>query len=83
MDIKDLIIPGDASLPTAQDALSSSTAAPGLPAIHADASTYAKTGASAVLGLAGTFYLIWGKRSNDVQKMVIGAALTIASFLLF
>lgn len=85
MDIKDLIVPSDASLPNAQDAVSTTTAtsAPGLPSVTADASTYWKTGGSFVIGLAGMFYLYWGRKSNDVQKMLIGAALTIASFLLF
>jgi len=74
MDFKELVAP---------EAVTASTTASGLPAIRADASTYAKTGASFALGLAGMFYLGWGKRSGDVRKMLIGAAMTVASILLF
>lgn len=85
MDIKDLVMGGESSLPNAQDATSTTTAtaAPGLPTLTADASTYWKTGGSFILGLAGMFFLYWGRKSNDYQRMVIGALLTIASIFIF
>ena len=45
--------------------------------------TYMKTGASVVCGVAGTCYLMYGKKMGDVGKMIIGAALTLASFFFF
>ncbi len=85
MDIKDLLIPSDASMTNGSEATSttSTTGAPGLPTITADPSTYWKTGASFVLGLAGMAYLGIGKKTNNVRQIVIGVVLTIASFLLF
>ena len=85
MDIKDLVMGGEGSLPNAQDAVSTVTAtsAPGLPTLTADASTYWKTGGSFVLGLAGMFFLYWGRKSNDLQRMAIGVILTIASIFIF
>lgn len=83
MDIKDLIIPSDNSMPSVSETMSTTTAGGTLPTITADASTYWKTGASFVIGLIGMAYLGVGKKQNDVQKMIIGVVLTIASFLLF
>jgi hypothetical protein len=85
MDIKDLLIPSDATMSNGSEATSTAptTGAPGLPTVTADASTYWKTGGSIVVGMAGMFYLSVGKKTNDVQKMVIGVVLTVASFLLF
>ena len=85
MDFKDLLIPSDSSMSNGSEATSTAatTGAPGLPTITADSTTYWKTGASFVIGLAGMFYLGVGKKTNDVQKIIIGVVLTIASFLLF
>lgn len=84
MDIKSLLMPGEDALPTLEQNLSTGTlAAPALPVIAADPMTYAKLGGSAVMGLAGMFYLGYGKKHNDVRKMVIGAALTFGSILFF
>lgn len=84
MDVKDVLLGTENSLPTLDQNLSTSTAAtPALPTITADASTYWKFGASSIMGLAGMLYLGYGKKNNDVQKMVIGAVLTLASVLFF
>ncbi|MBI2789264.1 MAG: hypothetical protein HYX59_11330 [Elusimicrobia bacterium] len=84
MDIKSILAPGEDSLPTLEQNLSTGTVAgPSLPTITADPMTYAKLGGSTVMGLAGMFYLGYGRRHNDARKMVIGAALTIGSILFF
>jgi hypothetical protein len=38
---------------------------------------------SGIMGLLGMYYLAMGKKESDVNKMLIGGALTLASFLLF
>ncbi len=78
-----MLASGGLSVPSPKDAASigADLRALGMPA--PDASTYWKTGASFAVGLAGMFYLGVGRRQNDVQKIVIGLALTLASFLLF
>jgi hypothetical protein len=99
VDIKDLILNNENSLPTLTDTLGSPTTgygnakpagSPGitmengsLPTITADAATYWKFGANAVISLIGMYYLASGKRQNDLQKMLIGGVLTLASFFLF
>ncbi|MBI3552495.1 MAG: hypothetical protein HY077_08245 [Elusimicrobia bacterium] len=82
MEIKDLLAGNEKSLPTIEQAMSTSTAA-ALPTVTAKPETFVKFGLSAVAGLVGAALLISGKKNNDVQKMVIGAALTLASFFLF
>ena len=42
-----------------------------------------KTVVSSILGVLGMYMLASGRRQNDVQKMLIGAAITLASILLF
>lgn len=84
MDFKSLLMPGEDSLPTLEQNLSTGTlAAPSLPVIAVDPMTYAKLGGSTVMGLAGMFLLGYGRKHNDVRKMVIGAALTFGSILFF
>lgn len=84
MDIKDIITGSEDALPTLAQNLSTSTVASGgLPTINASASTYWKFGASTIMGTAGMLYLGYGRKNNDVQKMIIGAVLTFASVLLF
>ena len=84
MDVKDILLNTEGSLPTLDQNLSTSTAlSPSLPTITADASTYWKFGASTIIGVAGMMFLGYGKKNNDVQKMVIGAVLTLASVLFF
>ena len=84
MDLKSVLTQSEDALPTLSQNLSTGTyAAPALPTITADASTYWKMGGSTVMGLAGMLYLGYGRKNNDVQKMVIGAALTFGSILFF
>jgi hypothetical protein len=87
MDIKSILMPGEDSLPTLEQNLSTATAAgtgaSSLPTITADPMTYAKLGGSTVMGLAGMIYLGYGRKHNDARKMIIGAALTLGSILFF
>ena len=97
MDIKDLILENENSLPTLTDTLGSPTTghanAPGtpgvtmengqLPTITVGRDTAWKFGANIIVGVLGTYYLLAGKRQNDFKKMLIGGALTLASFVLF
>jgi hypothetical protein len=84
MDLKAILLQTEGALPTLEQNLSTGTlAAPSLPTITADASTYWKMGGSTVMGLAGMFYLGYGKKNNDVQKMIIGAVLTLGSIFVF
>jgi hypothetical protein len=84
MDIRDLLFNSEKSLPTLEQSQSTSTVAvPGLPTFTADSSSYWKFGASSIMGLAGMVYLGYGKKQNDVPKMLIGAALTLGSMFLF
>lgn len=86
-DLKGLLLQSEDALPTLEQNLATSTAsstgATTLPTITADASTYGKFAGSLLMGVAGMLFLGYGKKTNDVQKMLIGAALTIASALLF
>lgn len=84
MDIKALLNSEDA-LPTLQQNLSTTTAsisAQGL-AAASNPVNYLKFGASGIMGLLGMVYLAQGKKHNDVNKMLLGAALTIGSLFLF
>ena len=94
MDIKDLLLPNENSLPTLdRDTGLASTSTPAgtaisatsgtLPTLTASSSTYWKFGASGVMGLLGMYYLSAGKKQSDVGKMMLGAGLTLASFFLF
>lgn len=84
MDVKDLIMQSENSLPTLDQNLSTTTTqVSALPTITASESTYWKTGGSIVLGLVGAFFLRVGFRQNDVQKLVIGVLLTVGSFFIF
>jgi len=99
VDIKDLILQSENSLPTLTDTLGSPTTgygtakpagAPGitmengqLPTITVGRDTAWKFGANIVVGVLGTYYLMAGKRQNDFKKMMIGGLLTLASFFLF
>ncbi len=84
MDLKAVLTQSEDALPTLEQNLSTGTlAAASLPTITADASTYWKMGGSAVMGLAGMVYLGYGKKNNDVQKMIIGALLTLGSIFIF
>ena len=86
MDIKTLLTSSEDALPTLEQNLSTTTATvaeSAFPTITADASTYWKIGGSTVMGLAGMLYLGYGKKHNDVKKMIIGVALTLGSFFVF
>ena len=84
MDVKDLLQQSENALPTLEQSLSTATVSvPSLPTITADASTYWKMGGSTVMGIAGMLFLGYGKKNNDVRKMVIGAVLTLGSILFF
>ena len=88
MDLKSVLTGSEDALPTLEQNLSTATvtgtaAESSLPTITADASTYWKIGGSTVMGLAGMLYLGYGKKHNDVKKMIIGVALTLGSFFIF
>jgi hypothetical protein len=83
MDAKDILLQNENSLPTLQENLSTSTVQGELPTIATSSSGLWKFGISTIAGLLGAYYLMVGKRQNDVQKMIIGVVLTLASFLLF
>lgn len=84
MDVKSILLNSEDALPTLEQNLSTGTVqAPTLPTVTADASTYWKMGASTVMGAAGFIYLAYGKKTNDVQKILIGLALTVGSFFVF
>ena len=90
MDLKSVLTGSEDALPTLEQNLSTATATTAgtaaesaLPTITADASTYWKLGGSTVMGLAGMVYLGYGKKHNDVKKMVIGVLLTLGSFFIF
>jgi len=82
MEIKDLLTNSEKSLPTLDQGLSTATVS-NLPVLTAKPETYVKTGVSLVLGVAGMCYIMYGKKTNDVQKMIIGLVLSIISFFVF
>lgn len=82
MDITSVLRSAEDSLPTLNQNLSTSTAS-ALPAFTADASTYWKMGASLIMGVAGFLYIGYGKKNNDVPKIIIGLLLTIGSMFIF
>lgn len=85
MDVKDVLSGGgEGTLPTLEQNLSTgAVVAPAMPTITADAATYWKFAGGTIMGVAGALFLGYGKKNNDVQKMIIGAVLTFASVLLF
>ncbi|MDE2142185.1 MAG: hypothetical protein KGJ84_07230 [Elusimicrobia bacterium] len=84
MDIKDILMQNENSLPTLAQNLSTTTTQGGLPTITPSSRfTVLKFGASGIMGLLGMYYLAAGKKQNDVNKMLIGAGLTLASFFIF
>ncbi|MFI5346518.1 MAG: hypothetical protein ACHQ51_09115 [Elusimicrobiota bacterium] len=84
MDIKDVLLQNENSIPTLDQNLSTAaTTGTPLSLGHDTGSTLWKFGLSSILGLLGMYYLASGKKQNDVQKMLIGAGLTLASFFLF
>ena len=93
MDIKDILMPTENSLPTIDRDGAQSTVTVGgasitmgngaMPTVTASSMTYWKFGVSGICGLLGMYYLAAGKKQSDVNKMLIGAGLTIASFFLF
>lgn len=98
MDIKDILLNSENSLPTIQDsgvsattaavmsdgAPAAATASTGaLPTVTASPLTYWKFGVSSIVGLLGMYYLAAGKKQSDFGKMMLGAGLTLASFFLF
>lgn len=81
MEVKDILLNSENSLPTLEQNLSTSTSAtPALPVITAQPATYFRFGGSLLVGSVGFVLLAYGKKMNDVQKMIYGAVLTIASF---
>lgn len=85
MEIKDILMGSEDALPTLQQNLSTATVStqPSLPTVTASPTGYLKFGASTVMGLAGMLFLGYGKKNGDVQKMIIGAVLTVASMFVF
>jgi cobalamin biosynthesis protein CbiD len=57
--------------------------AQGLATQTSSPSFWIKGGLSTILGAAGFVLLVYGKKTEDVQKMIWGAVLTIASFFVF
>ncbi len=82
MEIKDLLMNNEKSLPTIDQSNSTGTAV-SMPVLTATPQIYVKTGLSVVTGVAGMCYLMYGKKAGDVQKMIIGAMLTILSFFFY
>lgn len=66
-----------------EDIISSAAASGNLSGVHITAGMAWKTLGSFVFGIAGMAYLAQGRKQNDVEKMLFGAGLTLASFLLF
>lgn len=81
MDVKGLF--DESALPTMQQVESTGTVAAPLPSVTVTKSGIWKFGLSTVAGVLGMYYLAAGKKENDVEKMVIGAVLTIVSLFLF
>lgn len=54
-----------------------------LPRVSVTNGAILKFGASAVLSVLGMYYLATGKKEGDVEKMLLGAALSIAAFFFF
>lgn len=50
---------------------------------HITPSILWKTAGSTIVTTAGLFYLGTGKKEQDLQKMIVGAALVLAGFFLF
>ena len=50
---------------------------------HMGTGFFVKTLASTIVGIVGMFYLGFGKKNQDVQKMLIGAVLIVVSMLFF
>jgi hypothetical protein len=75
----------ESALPTMERNLSTGTAqtAAPLPSITVTHSGVFKFGVSSIAGLLGMYYLASGKKNNDVQKMLIGAALTLGSMFMY
>ena len=84
MDIKDVLLQNENSLPTLDQNLSTTTEQGALPTITpASNSTIWKFGVSSIIGLLGMYYLAAGKKQKDVGKMLVGAGLTLASIFMF
>ena len=84
MDIKDVLLQNENSLPTLEQNLSTTTEQGAFPTIApASNSAVWKFGVSAVAGLLGMYYLATGKKQGDLGKMLLGAGLALASFFLF
>jgi hypothetical protein len=89
MDLKSVLSNSEDALPTLEQNLSTAAVTttavgtPSLPTITADAATYWKTGGSIVMGFAGMVYLGYGKKNNDVRKIIIGLLLTLGSIFIF
>ena len=81
MDLKDILMNSENALPTLST--SAVSAQPSLPTMKVTAGGMTKFAVSGIAGILGMYYLASGKRENDVQKMLIGAALTIGSMFIF
>ena len=74
----------ESALPTLDRNLSTGTAttAAPLPSVSVTKSGLTKFGVSSLVGVLGMYYLARGKKESDLQKMLIGAALTIGSMFI-
>lgn len=63
--------------------LSSAAISGQLPSVSVGGKDVFKFILSTVLGVAGMFLLAYGKKMNDVEKMIMGGVLTIASLFFF
>ena len=82
MNFGDILGQGEGGLPTVSTGTGVAAHAP-MPSIPVTQGGLFKFGVSGILGLLGMYYLATGKREADVNKMLIGGALTVASFFLF
>ncbi len=83
MDIKDVLLQNENSLPTVEQTMSTSTETNALTMTPTSNKTLWKFGVSSIVGLLGMYYLAIGKKQSDFGKMLIGAGLTLASFFMF
>jgi hypothetical protein len=82
VNLGDILGQGESGLPT----ISTTTGAavqPPMPSIPVTHAGIFKFGVSGIMGLLGAYYLATGKRESDVQKMLIGGALTLAAMFFF
>lgn len=82
MDVRDIMSAGDGALPK----LSTGTMTAegnGTLSVPITQSGFIKFGVSGILSLLGMYYLAIGKKESDVQKMLLGAGLSLVALFMF